>query len=102
HVISGWAEGTFITVDKTTASSTLVQGADNSGGRLRRTSKGGTINFTLQMFTASNDVMTMLEQNDSRATDNSWLFDLTIKDGMGRSFVHAKNCWVVNIPSMTF
>jgi hypothetical protein len=102
HVVSGWAEGTFLTFEKTTPSSTLILGADNTGGRLRRTTKGGTINFTLQMFTASNDILTQLEKNDGSATDNSWLFDLTIKDGMGRSFLHAKQCFIVNTPSMSF
>jgi hypothetical protein len=69
---------------------------------LRRTTKGGTINFTLQMFTASNDFMSMLEKNDAEASNNSWLFDLTVKDGMGRSFLHAKQCFIVNTPSVTF
>jgi hypothetical protein len=101
HVISGWAEGTFMTWEKTTPSSTLVLGADNTGGRLRRRTKGGNINFTLQQFTASNDFLTILERNDGDATNNSWLFNLTIKDGMGRSFLHATNCFIVNQPQVT-
>lgn len=101
HVISGWAEGTFFTFERMMPSSVLVQGADNTGGRVRRSNKGGNINFTLQQFTASNDILTELERLDGESSNNSWLFNLTVKDGLGRSYFHATQCFVVSPPSAT-
>lgn len=53
HVLSGWVEGTMFTFEKTTPSSTIVRGADNTGGRVRRSTRAGMFTFSLHQFTAS-------------------------------------------------
>lgn len=102
HAISGWAEGTFLTVERTHPTSTLVQGADTSGGRIFRSNKGGSITFMLQQFSSSNDVMSAILQKDGESRDNTWLFNLTLKDGTGRSVFHARQCFIENVPHVTF
>jgi hypothetical protein len=79
-----------------------VQGADRSGGRVFRSNNGATISFTLLQFSASNDVLMELWKKDAEARDNTWLFNLTIVDGTGRSVFHARQCFIQNLPTASF
>lgn len=102
HIMSGWADGTFLTIEKTMDSEALVQGADNTGGFVFRSNKGGTISCTLQQFTGTNDFLTMIHKNRAATRDNSWLFDMVIIDGSGRSRFDCRQCVIQNLPSMGF
>ena len=102
HIVSGYADGTFVNVERNMESSTLYQGADNSGGRILRSNKSGTITLTLHQFSATNDVLSEVYRNDIEARDNTWLLNITIIDGSGRSAFYARQAFIGNLPSTGF
>lgn len=102
HIVSGYADGTFVNVERNLESSTLYQGADNSGGRILRSNKAGTITLTLHQFSSSNDVLSEIYRNDIEARDNSYLFNISIIDATGRSAFYARQCFISNLPSTGF
>lgn len=103
HALSGWAEGTFITVERTTASSAFVQGATSNGnGRIFRSHKMATISYSILQFSSDNDVLSAIWKLDSEARDSSMMFNMILVDGTGRSVFHCNQCYIENMPSATF
>ena len=96
HVISGTAEGTFISYERSVDRATLVVGSDLSAARVLRRNKSGTVTLTLMQSAESNDVLSMIAQRDEEAHDNSYLFSLTIKDLSGRSVFFAPVAFIGN------
>ena len=102
HVISGTAEGTFISYERSVDRATLVVGSDLSAARVLRRNKSGTVTLTLMQSAESNDVLSMIAQRDEEAHDNSYLFSLTIKDLSGRSVFFAPDAFIGNDPSDSY
>ena len=50
HVVSGFADGTFINITRQTPASELYVGADLSTGRTKRRNKASTIDITLAQY----------------------------------------------------
>lgn len=104
HQISGFADGTFVSVSRTVPSSTLYTGADNTGGRLIRKNRAANITLTLSQFSESNDVFSALldlDEQDSSPT-GSGIFSIFIKDLNGRSLYHADQAFISQHPDSMF
>ena len=101
HIISGFVEGTFVSAERLTDASTLVQGADYSGYRIKRRNKAGTVTLTLHQSSASNDVLTLLYNEDMASDDNSTLFNISIVDASGRSVISAGQCFISRLAPLT-
>jgi hypothetical protein len=102
HVISGFADGTYLTYARATPSAMLVQGADLTGGLVFRGNKGGTISLTLHQFTGSNDFLSMVHKKFSETRDTTWLMDITVVDGTGRTGFSASQCFISDLPETSF
>lgn len=103
HALSGWADGSFISVERMIPSSTLVQGATSNGsGRVFRTTKNANISFTILQFSSDNDVLSAIWKQDYDSRDNSALFNMILKDGSGRSVFHCSQCYLENIPAISY
>jgi hypothetical protein len=102
HIVSGYAEGTLVSVARVTPSSTYVTGGDNTGLRVFRKNDSGMITLTLMQSTSSNDVLNKLWQLDKDTRDNSWLFNITVIDGTGRSVYHGSQSFIENLPESGF
>ena len=83
HMVSGIAEGTFVSVARATPATNLVIGADRSAMRIRRRNRSGSITVTLMQGSDSNDVFSQILRNDEEAMNNDWLFSITVKDTSG-------------------
>jgi|SRR5690625_29804 len=102
HVVSGVAEGTFITVARETPATQLVIGGDMSAMRVRRKNRASTVTVTLMQGSDSNDVFSQILKNDEDAMNNDWLFHLTIKDGSGRSVFFSPQAYIANMPDISY
>ena len=102
HTLSGTADGTFISYERTVPRATLYTGADLSAARVLRRNKSGIVTFTLHQSAESNDVLSQIAQNDEDAHDNSWLFSVTIKDLLGRSIFFAPQAFIGTDPNLTY
>lgn len=102
HTINGFVEGTFISVTRENPHATLYTGADLSNARVIRRNKGGTINVNLHQASESNDVLSYLLQKDEEDASGTWLFQVTIKDELGRSVFHSPTCFISQPPEAAF
>jgi hypothetical protein len=102
HSASGFAEGTMVSVEKSTPSSTLILNGDAGGGRVFRKTSDGMITLTLNQWSSTNDVLSWIHKRDGETRDNTWLFNLVIKDGTGRSAHFARQCFIENLPNSSF
>ena len=102
HMVSGYMDGTFINVSREVPLSSLYVGADNSGARTLRTNRSATITLSLHQSSGSNDVLTQLYLNDQDAKDNTWLFNVLIKDSSGRSLYQGRQSFIGQLPDSGF
>lgn len=102
HTISGTADGTFISYERSVDRATLYVGSDLSSARVLRRNKSGTVSLTLHQSAESNDVLSMIALRDEEAHDNSYLFSVTIKDLSGRSVFFAPEAFIGNDPTTSY
>lgn len=102
HIISGVADGTFISYSREVPRATLYVGADLSAARVLRRNKSGTVSLTLAQTGESNDFLSQLARNDEESQNNDWLFAVTIKDLSGRTQFFAPQAFIGNDPDVTY
>lgn len=102
HTISGMADGTFISYERSVERATLYVGSDLTSARVLRRNKSGTVSVTLHQSAESNDVLSMIALRDEEAHDNSYLFSVTIKDLSGRSVFFAPEAFIGNDPMTSY
>ena len=100
--ISGFAPGTFISVEKNEDAFTLQVGSDGEGCRTRTNNFSGRITFTLQQSSALNDALSALHNIDTRSPSGDGVLPSFIKDNSGRTLVAAENSWIVRQPTTEF
>lgn len=102
HVITGYADGSFLTITRETPASTLYVGADLSNARVVRANKASTITLSLHQASDSTDVLSQLLANDEETRDETWLFSVTIKDNIGRSVHYSPQAFIGNHPDAMY
>lgn len=102
HVINGTADGTFINISREVPASTLYVGSDLTTARVIRGNKASTVTLSLHHASESNDVLSALLSNDEQTRDNTWLFNLTIKDNTGRSLYFSPQAFISMEPDRSF
>lgn len=96
--ISGFADGTFITIGKDKVPFGSTETADGQVARLYTNSQTYTISLTLHRGSPSNDVLTKLWQLDEITQRAK--FPLFIKDLSGSDLFFSTNTWIEGIPNM--
>ena len=102
HVITGYADGTFVNITREVPASTLYVGSDVSNARVVRANKASTVTLSLHQASSSNDVLSQLLANDEETRDNTWLFSLTIKDNTGRSLYFSRQAFISAEPDRMY
>jgi hypothetical protein len=96
--ISGFADGTFITIGKDKVPFGTTETADGQVARLFTNSQTYTISLTLHRGSPSNDVLTKLWQLDELTQKAK--FPLFIKDASGSDLFFSTNTWIEGLPNM--
>lgn len=91
-IMQGYADGTFVNVERNTETFQTVVGADGEGTRVKSADKSGKITITLKQSSDSNDVLSGLEIADE-ATLQGYV-PVLVKDANGRSLYAAETAWV--------
>lgn len=104
HTVSGFADGTFVSMNRLVPSSTPYQGigTSNSFGRVKRKVTGMTVDVTLHQYSPSNTVLQQLQIADAQTTDNTWVFSVTIKDLSGQTVVSSNSAIIAAPPAVEF
>lgn len=96
--LSGFADGTFITIGKDKVPFGTTETADGQIARLYTNSQTYTISLTFHRGSESNDVLTKLWQLDEITQKGK--FNLMIKDLSGSDLFFSTNTWIEGIPNM--
>lgn len=92
--ITGFAEGTFVSVSANAESFTPVVGV-NSTSRVAMSDQSGTIVLTLEQTSDSNLVLTALHAADRASLNGK--FPVLIKDNNGNSFHVSGTSWITKV-----
>lgn len=98
--MSGWADGTFISVERDNDSFTKVSGADGIVSRAKSNDRAGAVTLTFAQTSPSNDVLTGFAQADELA--NAGVKPVLIQDFNGTTVLVSAFAWVRKPPVMEF
>ena len=98
--ISGYADGTFVSVSFDEQQWNKVTGADGMTQRSKTNNYAGSITITLLNGSASNDVLSQLWADDR--SRNSGAVPILVKDFSGRTIWSAQHAWVQQMPDQGF
>lgn len=94
-VMTGYMDGTFVEVDKTTDDFTEIVGSDGEGARIASADESGTVTITLMQTSASNDYLSNMRIKDKQTNLNTAA--LTVEDGSGRTLCEATEAWIKKV-----
>lgn len=98
--ISGFADGTFVTVARENPAFNLTVGADGDATRAKSNDNSGSITITLLSGSPSNDVLSQLAQADE--TSGAGLVVVMVKDNSGSTLALAETGWIERLPDTVF
>ena len=90
--ITGFAEDTFVLVDRAVEAFTKQVGADGEVARTASADRTGTITITLLQTSSSNDILAALQQTDEKTLNGK--FPVMVKDNNGTSVAAASTAWI--------
>lgn len=97
NIISGYADGTFIAVEREVDAMTKVVGADGEVSRTRSANYSGMITLTLKQTADSNRILGAFALQDEE--DGSGIVDVLLSDNLGNK-VFASEGWIRKIPNV--
>lgn len=99
HKVVGFADGTFVSMNRITPSSTPYQGVgSSSAGRVKRRVTAMDVTVTLHQGSPSNTIFQWLQSADANTADNTWVFNCLIKDLSGQT-VASSNSAIIAAPA---
>lgn len=104
--ISGFAEGTFITVEYNEDAFTLANGSDGESTRTRTGNNSGTIAFVLMQSAQVNGLLAALHTIDKTTPGGDGIAPSFIKDNSGtllnQTLVAAEKSWIRKMANVEF
>jgi len=101
HTVTGYAEGSFISIEKVTPTSSARESADGVVSRVIRNSSLYNVRLTLAQSSDSNGVLSIFHNVD-RLTNGRAKFPFIMKDKRGSSVMFAAEAWISSVPESTF
>lgn len=98
--IEGFADGTFVNVERSSDTFTKSTGADNRTTRIKQGDKSGTITITLSQSSPSNDVLSGIMLLDE--TTNDGVVPILVKDLLGTTLAVSAYSWIRKPPAAPF
>jgi hypothetical protein len=101
HVVSGYAEDTFISIEETGDGVSAMAGADGEVGRSVSNNPLHDITLTVMATSPTNDYLSRLRQRD-RASGGAGVVPFTLRDLNGTTLFVASQAWVVKMPTQEY
>ncbi len=100
HMLTGYAEGTFISIEPFADRITPVYGAQGEAYRVFNPVEAVTMTVTLSQTSYSNDVLTLLHDLDKASLNGT--FTLIMKDSSGRTVYVDEFAYIGTEPTQSF
>jgi hypothetical protein len=94
--ISGFAEGTFIRVERVADMFSMKTGSDGDTARVKSNNRAGTVTLTLMQTSLSNDALSGIAIADELS--NTGVVPIAIKDLSGATTFFSATGWIRKIP----
>lgn len=101
HIVSGYAEDTFVNIEPSGDGTAATSGADGEVARSMSHNRLNRVTITLQQTSISNNALSDLLAID-RASGGGGIFPLQIRDLRGDSLFAASQAWIVQKPTQEF
>ena len=98
--VSGYADGTFIDVQRNVDQATLIVGSDGESTVALSQNRSGRFICTLQQSSPLNDYFSSLAE--ALENRSGGFVPITVKDNNGTTLASGKKCWVVKRAKTTF
>ena len=103
HRITGFADGTFVSMDRIVPTSEPYQGVgDNAFARVKRRVTAMNVTISLHQYSPSNTVLQALQVADANTPGNEWVFACTMKDMSGHTVVSSSNAIIAAPANASF
>lgn len=99
-IISGFADGSYINVERNEQMFNLKVGVDGEGTRAKSNNKSGKITLTLMQSSSSNDDLSAFAAADELS--NSGAVPVLVKDGSGTTLIAAATAWIQKYSNAEF
>jgi hypothetical protein len=100
QIITGFADGDFVTVERNEDAFSLLVGADGESTRSKNSNKSGKVTLRLLSSSASNDYLSEMQLADELSGNAP--SGLMIKDTFGTSIATAATAWITKQPSSAY
>lgn len=99
-IIEGFADGTFVKLERDEDMWTMVTGVDGQGSRAKTNNYAGKLTLTLFSTSPSNDVLSTFASVDELT--GAGAIPMLLRDGSGRTVASALTAWVTKYPDTEF
>lgn len=100
HTVTGFSEGTFLSIEPFEDRITAVYGAKGEAYRAVSAVRAFDLTATLSQTSHSNDVLTLLLRNDRETLDGT--FTITLKDSSGTTIFTDRCAYIGTEPTQSF
>ncbi len=100
HIVGGFADGTFLKIERNNDSWTTQSGASGETVRSKTNDRTGKYTFTLQQTSLSNDVLMGFFLTDE--LKNLGKFPIIVREVTGNTVSQATEAWVMKLPSVEY
>jgi hypothetical protein len=90
--LRGYADGSFIRIERRENTFSLAIGADGEAARSQSANASGSVSITLMQTSVSNDVLSKLQQLDE--VTGKAMAPLQVTDAKGRTVCFSQEAWV--------
>ena len=98
--INGFADGTFVSVDRDSASFSKTVGADGEVARAKSADKSGSIKVTLLQTAQANEILSNELEKDEASGSN--VGPVQVKDLGGKTLVAGAEAWIEKPATVVF
>lgn len=99
--LSGFADGSFITIEKKEDAFTALVGVDGEVARAKSNNQGATITVSLMQDSASNEILSSVHIADLEA--GAGVFPMLVLDTVnGTSLYEATKAWITRFPTAEY
>ena len=99
--ITGFADGTFVSIDNNEEAFSLMVGSDGDACRSKSNNFSARITFTLGQWSASNNLLSALHTLDVEGVTEG-IGPMLVKDLSGTSIFACEKAWIVKAPVAAF
>jgi hypothetical protein len=100
--ISGFADGTYVSVEQNEDSYALTVGADGEGCRSKTNNRSARVTVTLMQSSLSNDLLSALHNVDLASPAGDGIGPFLMKDLTGTTVMAAEKAWLVRFPTSSY